>query len=161
VTHSRKQQLIETLALSPHPEGGYYRQTFIDQSVIDLGEKTRHFSTAIYYLLAAGNFSTWHRIQSDEVWHHYEGGIVEVCALNPEDKTLQRFLLGELSEQASPQNVVPKGWWFAARLIEGDYALCGCTVAPGFDFADFEIAERELVLAEYPEHQEMVNSLSR
>lgn len=158
---SRKQQLIEELALAPHPEGGYYRQTFIDQGVIDLGEKTRHFSTAIYYLLEEGNFSTWHRIQSDEVWHHYEGGVVEVCALNPLDKTLHRFLLGELAKDTSPQNVVTKGWWFAARLVEGEYALCGCTVAPGFDFADFEIAERELLLTEYPEHQAVIESLSR
>jgi predicted cupin superfamily sugar epimerase len=117
-------RLIEQLDLEPHPEGGHYRETFRDAS-----------STAIYFLLKAGEASRWHRIAAAETWHFYCGAPLELRIGQ------QVYLLGpDIDEAQAPQIVVPAGAWQAARSL-GDYTLVGCTVAPPFDFATFEIAE--------------------
>ena len=122
-------QLIVLLDLKPHPEGGHFRETFRGVS-----RDGRAASTAIYFLLKAGEVSRWHRIDAAEVWHFYRGAPLE---LRIGEKT---FILGtDIDEAQAPQIVVPPGEWQAARSL-GDYTLVGCTVAPGFEFAHFEMA---------------------
>ncbi|HEY4076457.1 MAG TPA: cupin domain-containing protein [Rhizomicrobium sp.] len=121
-------RLIALLDLEPHPEGGHFRETFRDSN------PGRAHSTAIYFLLKAGEASRWHRIDATEVWHFYRGAPLE---LRIGEET---FILGpDIDEAQAPQIVVPPGAWQAARSL-GDYTLVGCTVAPGFDFAHFEMA---------------------
>jgi predicted cupin superfamily sugar epimerase len=121
-------RLIALLELKPHPEGGHFRETFRD------GGDPRAHSTAIYFLLKAGEVSRWHRVDAAEVWHFYRGAPLELSIGK------QRYRLGpDIDEAQVPQIVVPAGEWQAARSL-GDYTLVGCTVAPGFDFAHFELA---------------------
>ncbi len=122
--------IISTLGLRPHPEGGHYRETFRDLHMID----GRAASSAIYYLLAAGERSHWHRIDAIEVWHWYGGAPL---ALSIPNETL--VLGNDLAAGQRPQGIVPTGVWQAARSL-GDWTLVGCTVAPAFDFAGFEMA---------------------
>lgn len=126
-------EIISALGLQPHPEGGHYRQTFLDPRLFE----GRPASSAIYYLLAAGERSHWHRIDAVEVWHWYGGDPIEV-AIN--DGTTHRHVLGnDLTTGQLPQVVVPLRAWQAARPL-GAWTLVGCTVAPAFDFAGFEMA---------------------
>lgn len=120
----RARELIRTLGLVPHPEGGYYKE--VHRSPAPPG--VRPASTAIYFLLLAGQRSRWHRIDAEEVWHHYEGGPLELFVEK------ERIVLGPERHLA----VVPAGAWQAARPL-GDYALLGCTVAPGFEFRGFSL----------------------
>ena len=129
-------QIIKLLNLRPHPEGGWYGETFRAEAVDD----RRPSSTAIYYLLEADQVSAWHRVDADEVWHHYAGAPL-VLTLSPPDGVGAKSLhLGsDLMAGQRPQAVVPAGWWQAAESL-GAFSLVGCTVAPGFDFAGFELA---------------------
>ncbi|MEZ4326167.1 MAG: cupin domain-containing protein [Polyangiales bacterium] len=164
-------ELIARLELRPHPEGGYFRETYRDGQELTVqrrgGTVTRSASTAIYYLLEQGDMSALHRIASDEVWHHYAGGPLTVHVLHPPEGDRgprhEALRLGmDLAAGERPQAVVPKGAWFGARL-EGPeaFALVGCTVAPGFDFADFEMGEREALRDAFPEHAALVQTLTR
>lgn len=158
--------LVEALRLVPHPEGGWYRETYRDTLMLP-GEAlprggSRSASTAILYLLDAGSFSALHRIASDEVWHFHLGDPLIVHVLHEdgrrEDLRLGLDVLGGDRVQA----VVPRGAWFGARLAEGGrFALVGCTVAPGFDFADFELAERASLTARFPEHAALIAAMTR
>ncbi len=151
------QELIARLQLQPHPEGGYYRETFrAPFPVIGASGGSRAASTAIYFLLPAGAFSAFHRVQSDEVWHHYRGDTVELHRIDPDG----RHELIRLNEE-TPQAVIPAGAWQAAAVEGSRYALCGCTVAPGFDFADFEIPPRGTLLDLFPQHRELIGRLTR
>ncbi len=162
---------IEKLELLAHPEGGYFRETYrANEQINDLPDRFhtktspsggRSFSTAIYFLLESGQFSAFHRIKSDEVWHFYTGSALSLYAIDPAGQ-LNEFRLGSQPDQAETwQAVVPAGWWFGARVDPLDaYALVGCTVAPGFDFADFELAERSQLLAAYPQHQTLIGQLT-
>ena len=155
--------LIARLDLRPHPEGGWYRETFRDVRTVraDGFDGPRSASTAIYFLLAEGNFSALHRIPSDEVWHHYAGGDVEVTALSP-DGSRRTLVVGHHAPDASPQAVVAAGDWFGARVAKGGrWALVGCTVAPGFEFSDLELADRAALMASYPAHAEIIAALTR
>jgi predicted cupin superfamily sugar epimerase len=135
--------LIRRLALQPHPEGGYYRETYRAAGAVTRADGKRlAASTAIYYLLCDGAWSTWHRIRADELWHFHAGAPLHVHVLAP-DGGYRRLRLGNAlaDEGAEFQGVVPGGSWFAAELAEpGGYALAGCTVAPGFEFSEFELA---------------------
>ncbi|WP_400191954.1 cupin domain-containing protein [Hymenobacter sp. B81] len=143
--------LIQTLQLLPHPEGGYYRETYraSQQLTVD-GGATRQVSTAIYYLLENHDKSHFHRIQSDELWFFHQGQPLEIILLSGPEPTF--ITLGnDLAAGEVPQAVVPVHTWFGARLKHREgYALVSCTVAPGFDFADFELASREALTAEFP-----------
>jgi predicted cupin superfamily sugar epimerase len=122
-------RLIQLLDLKPHPEGGYFRETFRDKG------EGRAASTAIYFLLKKGQASRWHRVDAAEVWHFYRGAPLELKIGR------DTYVLGaNIDEAQAPQVVVPPGAWQAARSL-GEYTLVGCTVAPGFEFAHFEIAE--------------------
>ncbi|MFZ3359264.1 MAG: cupin domain-containing protein [Xanthobacteraceae bacterium] len=130
--------VIRLLDLKPHPEGGHFRETFRDARQIESG---RSASTAIYFLLARGERSHWHRIDAIEVWHWYAGEplVLEICR-GP--RHVERLTLGrDLAAGERPQVVVPVRAWQAAQSL-GDWTLCGCTVAPGFDFNGFELAPK-------------------
>lgn len=131
----RAQEIVELLGLEPHPEGGFYRQNFAD--AVPGG---RAHSTAIYYLLEGGAQGRWHRVDSAEVWHFYAGAPLRL-SLSPDAHSVTEMLLGpDLVAGQRPQVVIPRGEWQAAECL-GDWTLVGCTVAPGFDFALFEMAE--------------------
>jgi predicted cupin superfamily sugar epimerase len=135
--NSRASELIRTLNLQPHPEGGFYRETWRSSIRVAADARpSRSALTTIYFLLAAGGFSAWHRVRSDEVWHWYEGAPLELLLASPDCSTAQRHRLGPVGADSQPVLTVPADWWQAARPV-GDYALCGCTVAPGFEFEDF------------------------
>jgi predicted cupin superfamily sugar epimerase len=132
----RAADVIRTLDLKPHPEGGHFRETFRDQRVLDSG---RAASTAIYYLLMHDERSHWHRVDAAEVWHWYAGASLAL-EIACENAPVTRIVLGnDLVAGQCPQAVVPARAWQAARSL-GDWSLVGCTVAPGFDFAGFEMA---------------------
>jgi uncharacterized protein len=129
--------VIRLLDLKPHPEGGHFRETFRDAHAV---ESARAASTAIYFLLARGERSHWHRVDAAEVWHHYAGAPLALKIAAHERAPIDRVLLGpDLAAGEQPQAVVPADTWQAAESL-GDWTLCGCTVAPGFEFSGFELA---------------------
>ena len=161
---------IERLDLRPHPEGGYFRETYRASESIAPGglpdrfEGARPFATAIYFLLTRDAFSAFHRIRSDELWHFYAGAPVTIAVLDSDGKgQLATHALGrDPTRGESLQVVVPAGAWFAAEVASaGAYALVGCTVAPGFDFADFELGDRVRLLECYPQHRGVIERLTR
>lgn len=138
----RAQSLIAELDLQPHPEGGYYREVFRSGSSVQPGDHRgeRSALTAIYFLLVAGQYSSWHQVLSDEIWSHLEGDALELLCFDATKTTASKMVLGRLSaEGVAPIHVVPAGVWQAARP-RGEYALLGCYVGPGFDFSDFRMA---------------------
>jgi predicted cupin superfamily sugar epimerase len=128
------QDVIFTLKMERHPEGGWYAQTFVDVG----GESGRAQSTAIYYLLEAGERSHWHKVDAVEVWHYYAGAALEL-QLSDGVTTDPHVLGSDLAAGQRPQVVVPRDVWQAAKTL-GDWTLVGCTVAPGFEFSGFELA---------------------
>jgi uncharacterized protein len=161
------QRWIDRLKLQPHPEGGWYRQTYraaltLPRSALGDHSGDRAASTAIYFLLTDEQFSALHRLHSDEVWHFYAGTSLIVHVIAP-DGEYQQLLLGSDPEAGEQfQAVVPAGCWFGSSLRHPNaYALVGCTVAPGFDFADFEMARRDQLTAQYPRHRTIIERLTR
>ena len=160
------EQLISVLSLKPHPkEGGYYRETYrAADPVAGPGPSgtSRRISTAIYYLLTESTFSAMHRLASDELFHFYLGDPVEMVQLRP-DGTGEVVVLGtDVAQGMSPQVVVPRGVWQGSRLRPGGkFALLGCTVAPGFEFADYEQGDREMLQKAYPAHRDRITTLTR
>jgi predicted cupin superfamily sugar epimerase len=129
--------VIRLLQLQPHPEGGHFREVFRDTRMIE----GRAASTAIYFLLARGERSHWHRIDAAEVWHFYAGDALSL-QIAEDGKTRTEVLGSRISSGERPQVVVPAGAWQAAES-RGEWTLCGCTVAPGFDFSGFELAAKD------------------
>jgi len=156
-------ELIQKLGLKPHPEGGFYAETFRAAPLpLELPERgVRAASTAIYFLLEAGNFSAFHSVSSDEVWHHYLGDPVELHMLDDTRGHTAIRLGSALLAGETPQFVVPAGVLQAARLPAGSFALCGCTVAPGFDFADFSMPPRAELTRRFPAARSIVEALTR
>jgi predicted cupin superfamily sugar epimerase len=156
------QEIVERLALKPHPEGGFYRETFrAAHSVTGTTREPRAASTAIYFLLPGGSMSALHRVRSDEVWHHYLGDPLTLHLLSTDGTYEAVRLGGRLDLGERPQVVVPANVWQAA-VADGDrFTLCGCTVAPGFDFADFEMPRRAEMAATFPQHQTLLSCLCR
>lgn len=165
---SSAQTYIDALGLQAHPEGGFYRETYRSDHAIDVSwagstaPVSRSVCTGIYFLLEQGNFSAFHRIKSDEMWHFYAGQALEVMELTP-DGALRCTRMGPAVGQGDVyQHVVAANTWFASRVAEGgEFSLVGCTVAPGFDFADFCLAERDALLVIYPQHQAAICALTR
>lgn len=161
--------LINHYHLLPHPEGGFYRQTYsASEQILKSGlperfDGNRSFSTAIYFLLPHGSFSAFHRIKSDEVWHFYEGCPLNIHVIHPNGDYECLKLGRNLNDGESYQLVVPANAWFASEPV-GDaesFALVGCTVAPGFDFADFELADAKKLVEKFPTHEQLIRRLSR
>lgn len=157
------EDIITILDLQPHREGGFYRESFRAPLVLDglPHGAQRNASTAIYFLLPAGAFSAFHRVRSDEVWHHYSGDPLDLHIIG-RGGIYERILLGhDLDAGQRPQAVVGADSWQAAEPLGSRYSLCGCTVAPGFDFADFELAKRGGLAALFPEYAVLINRLTR
>jgi predicted cupin superfamily sugar epimerase len=159
---------IKKLGLKKHPEGGYFRETFRSNMMMGKDvlpvffEGTRSFSTAIYFLLRGNDFSSFHRLKSDEVWHFYLGSSLTIRIIETNGR-LHKVKLGKnIKKNEALQAIIPSGRWFAASVDDKtSFSLVGCTVSPGFDFNDFELGERETLLEAYPQHKEMIVSLTR
>jgi predicted cupin superfamily sugar epimerase len=145
----RAQELIAQLGLQPHPEGGHYREFFRSAHGVmpDDGRPRRSALTSIDFLLQRGEFSAWHRVRSDEVWHLLEGGPLRLWLMPPQPGRAHFVDLAAASDSGAPRHVVPAGWWQAAEPL-GDFAYVGATVGPGFDFADFTFGRDEPALRE-------------
>jgi hypothetical protein len=154
--------LVRDLGLLPHPEGGFYRETY---RAALRGSDGRAAATMIYFLLPAGQVSRLHRIDADEGWHHYLGGTLEIYELDPAapgSNVCITRLGKDLSRGEVLQHVVAAGTWFGAAPGDGSpYALVGCTVAPAFEFSAFELGTREALLAEFPPAAAVVTRLTR
>lgn len=161
-------QLVQQFQLQPHPEGGYYKETYRspdfipDRSLSRLFNGDRNYSTAIYFLLKKNDFSAFHRINSDEIWHFYNGDtmLIHIIHLNGRLETIKLGSNIEVGEVF--QFTVPATCWFAAEPdIASTYCFVGCTVSPGFDFADFELAQVEELIKVYPQHKDIIKKLCR
>ena len=143
--HPRAAELIRTLDLVPHPEGGFFREIFRSRLLVrptdDRGE--RPALTTIFFLLVEGQVSRWHAVRSDEVWHLYEGGPLELFVAAADGSAIERFRLAPAGVHERPTRTVPAGGWQAARPL-GEYALAGCTVGPGFAYEDFRFLSDDL-----------------
>jgi uncharacterized protein len=178
-----KQQLIDRFGLIPHPEGGHYREMHRDPARVarvtnptDAGgrnaaidaDSLRSASTCIYYMLCDGAYSAWHRIRSDEVWHFYAGDPLDVHVLDAAGRLVTHRLGNALARaDAVFQAVVPAGCWFAAECpaVTGPadaagFALVGCTVAPGFEFSEFELADANGLALAHPQHAQLIRRLA-
>jgi predicted cupin superfamily sugar epimerase len=165
--HSEAARWIRALGLTPHPEGGFFRETYRAGEGIASAHLParfggdRVFATAIYFLLEGYQVSRLHRIRSDEVWHFHAGGPLTVYAIAPDGALTQAALGLDVEVGQTPQHVVPAGQWFGAALEAPDaYALVSCTVAPGFDFAELELAHRDALLARFPQHAALIERLT-
>ncbi|HXU44623.1 MAG TPA: cupin domain-containing protein [Thermoanaerobaculia bacterium] len=163
---ARVADLVAVLDLAPHPEGGYFRQTY--RAAESVGKEhlparfggDRRFSTAIYYLLPSGAFSRLHRLRADEVWHFHEGSPLAIELIAPDGEHRTIHLGPNLAAGETFQAVVPAGAWFGAEVLAPDsYALVGCTVAPGFELEDFEMGARGVLLGLYPQHRSLIERL--
>lgn len=156
------------LNLLPHPEGGFYKEVYRSKETIPLSalpkgySGDRNHSTSIYFLLTSDNFSAFHRIKQDEIWNFYTGDPLYVHVIDPEGNYTRHELGLDFENGAQPQFVVPGGCWFASSVKEGgQFSLVGCTVAPGFDFEDFELAEYQELADLYPKHDSVIKALTR
>lgn len=159
---------IDKLELTAHVEGGAFREVYRSELTLPktalplFFQGARSASTSIYFLLSSGQFSAFHRIASDELWHFYYGDPLHVYEIGHNGR-LHTHVLGSNPEKGgSFQTVVRAGSWFASAPAPGsEYALVGCTVAPGFDFAEFELANRETLSMQFPDHAELIKQYTR
>lgn len=160
--------LIQHLQLQPHPEGGFYKETYRSPGTITkqclpndfTGD--RHYATAIYFLLQQGNFSAFHRIKSDECWHFYDGDTLLIHVIDVTGNYQCVRLGRKIDEGEVYQAVVSAGAWFASEpAANSSFTLAGCTVSPGFDFEDFEMAIAENLVKEFPQHKLLIERLCR
>ncbi len=158
---------IEQLKMLKHPEGGWFKETYRSERTIGLSELSpdfagsRNCSTAIYFLLTKDNFSAFHRIKSDEMWHFYDGDGLIIHELKPDGSYIKHHLGLRLNEGEKPQVVIGANSWFASEVVEnGSWCLVGCTVSPGFDFEDFEMGGREDLISEYPDYEVLIKRLT-
>lgn len=161
--NSKAQFYINHLNLHPHPEGGYFRELYRssekikEENLPSRFKGDRCFSTSIYFLLEGNQVSKFHRIKSDEIWHFYDGSSVRIYILDQKGKLNTVTLGKELSTGELFQTVIGHGNWFAAEVIDKtSYCLVGCDVSPGFDYNDFELADRNKLLTKFPQHRELI-----
>lgn len=163
--NSAVNRLIQQFDLQPHPEGGYYRETYRSEERVQRLQsgRERSASTAIYYLLSGDAYSAWHRIRSDELWHFYAGCPLDIHVLD-DGGQLRTLRLGNALEEPDAvfQAAVPARCWFAAERIDHQgYSFVGCTVAPGFEFSEFELADAAQLQMQYPQHAKLIGRLGR
>jgi uncharacterized protein len=161
------QDWIRDLGLKPHPEGGFFREVYrAEEKIARDGLPPRYrgdrsLSTSIYFLLLGRQVSRLHRLRSDEIWHFYEGSPVIVHSIGPGGAYAPIALGRDAAAGHVFQAVARAGWWFGAEVAAADsYALVGCTIAPGFEFDDFELGRRETLLAEFPGHRALIEKLT-
>ena len=161
------QEIIEQLGLQEHPEGGYFKETYRSNGIIsndELGDKfvgDRNQCTGIYFLLTSEKFSAFHKVNQDEMWHYYKGSPIKLHTITSDGSYSFVMIGNDFSSGETPQHVVKGGDWFAAEVIDKDaYCLVGCTVAPGFDFADFTLPKRDDLIDMFPEHKTIISKLT-
>lgn len=145
------EEIVNHLDLLPHPEGGYYKETYRSRlsGEFDSFDGSRDVATGIYYLLEEGDFSALHRIKSDETWHFYAGDPLELIEITPDGRLIETKIGNDLLNNEKPQYTVEAGNWFGTKS-SGKYSLVGCTVYPGFDFKDFEMGDGEELVRLFP-----------
>jgi predicted cupin superfamily sugar epimerase len=152
-------RLAKKLGLEKHPEGGHFKQTYRSDTMVNVEgyDGPRNIATAIYYMLAGSEFAAFHRIRSDEIWHHYAGGPITLYAIGNDGK-LSKTRIGK----EMPQAIIKAGTWFAAALDgKKSYCLLGCTVSPGFDYRDWELAKRDELVRTYPRHKKIIERYTK
>lgn len=164
----KAKEYIDKLTLQAHPEGGYFSEVYRSEEIIS-GDylparygTSRSFSTSIYFMLEGNQVSTFHRLKSDELWHFYDGSALDIYIID-EPGSLNKIRLGNnISAGETFQTVVKKNTWFGAEIIDkSSFALIGCTVTPGFDFSDFELAKMNDLIKKYPEYEEIIINLTK
>ena len=166
--NKKAKEYIDKLQLKVHPEGGYFSEVYRSEELIKVNHlserynSSRSFSTSIYYMLEGNQFSSFHRLKSDELWHFYDGTALTIIVIN-EKGLLDKIRLGnDLNKSETFQTVIKKNSWFAAELIDkNSFALIGCTVSPGFDFDDFELGNRNDLVKEFPQYEEVIVKFTR
>ncbi len=166
--HKKAEEYINRLQLSPHPEGGYYKEIYRAGEIYQAEHlpgrytKSRVFSTSIYFMLEGSQVSNLHRLKSDEIWHFYDGSGVIIYGI-AEDGRITEILLGNNIDNGElPQAVIREGTWFCAEVADkSSYSLIGCTVSPGFEFEDFELGEREKLLKQFPAHEKIIKKFTK
>lgn len=154
---------IADLQLRPHPEGGWYAEVFRSERTVEDPETRKRYSaaTAIYYLLDDVSFSAFHRVGSDETWHFYAGTGLTIYHIDAQGEMRMHQLGSDFRAGQHLQLTIPRNEWFACKVEqEGGYALCGCTVSPGFDFQEFELATKEALISAYPIHKNVIVRLT-
>jgi hypothetical protein len=162
-----REEIILKLGLQPHPEGGYFRETYrsegsiIEESLDEQYAGSRNYSTCIYFLLTSERFSAFHRIKQDEIWHFYFGSPIRLHIISEAGLHSEHVIGIDLERGEVPQLVVPGGCWFAAEVFEEDsYSLVGCTVSPGFSFEDFEMKGKDELTALFPKCHNLIERLT-
>lgn len=163
------EEIIKRYELQPHPEGGYFCETYRSSESVQTSAGDRNYATGIYFLIPAGKHSWWHRIKSDEMWHFYLGDPLAIFEISPEGVFNKTILGKEILGEQLVQYTVPAGHWFGARPamasenmeVAGNtsYSFVGCTVSPGFDFQDFELADEKSLITQYPSLEQKIKSL--
>ena len=161
-------KIIKELKLEPHPEGGYFRETYRSEGKINNNNSleknytgNRNYSTCIYFLLTSDNFSALHRIKQDEIWHFYDGSPIKLHTISESGVHETHIIGNNLSKGEIPQFVVPGGFWFGAEVIDqNSYSLVGCTVSPGFSFEDFELKSEKELTSLFPNQKEIISKLT-
>lgn len=167
MTHPQAQSFVDQLGLLPHPEGGWFKETYrssgsVPSSVLKDFNGIRSYSTAIYFLLTEENFSAFHRIKSDEMWHFYAGDGLLIHEFTSIGTYIEHRLGLNFAMSQKPQLVILANSWFASEVVaNGSWCLVGCTVSPGFDFADFELAKKADLVEAYPNHELLISRLTR
>nr|WP_299384097.1 cupin domain-containing protein [Allomuricauda sp.] len=160
--------IIDKFDLKPHPEGGFFKEVYRSKGQIaaealpDQYGTARNYTTSIYFLLTSDTFSAFHKIKQDEIWHFYSGSPLMLYVISEEGELSEHSIGNDFGKGQVPQFVVPGNHWFAAKTIHpDDYSFVGCTVSPGFDFKDFVLPERRKLLEKFPEHSDIIKSLTR
>jgi uncharacterized protein len=159
---------ISKLQLIPHPEGGYYKEVYRSDEIIETihlparYKSSRKFSTSIYFLLKNDQVSNFHKLKSDEIWHFYDGCGVKIYVIEKSGIKREILLGNKLEYGELPQVVIEKNSWFGAELLnKSSFCLVGCTVSPGFEFKDFKLGEREKLLKLFPQHEKIIKKLTK
>lgn len=154
--------------MEPHPEGGYFKETyrsfgFMEKNTLPTEYSgKRNYSTCIFFLLTSDTYSAFHKINQDEIWHFYAGSPLKLYIISDKGEYSEHFIGNDFSAGQIPQFVVPGGHWFAAKTTEPDnYSFVGCTVSPGFDFADFVLPKRNELIRLFPQHKEIITQFTR
>lgn len=158
---------IQHFNLLPHPEGGFYRETYrstleIDHKDLPVGyDGNRRLSTSIYYLLRSGEMSRFHRLRSDELWYFHYGGVLKIILIDQEGHKHTRLLGANVEKAEHMQVLIPAGTVFAAEVAgKESYSLIGCMVSPGFEFQDFELFSQEDLIQAYPQHSDLIRKFA-
>lgn len=155
-TQTRQNYLIEQLELKPHIEGGWFKETFASDTLID----GRTIATSIYFLLSETNFSAFHQLQQDELWYFHEGSPLTIAMINPQGQFEEVHLSNEISEGHVPYYCVKKGTIFGS-YVSTNFALVSCLVTPGFTYQDFKLFNRQSLLVDYPSYESIIKRLTR